>query len=103
MKKLSRLSQRAAKQMIGYFIGYICKRQPAGRYELKVSTQNLPLMKTKLERWSPSHQLAQITNRIFADLEGKGTLRSAPGGIQLGSAQRREGRAASGVHPDVPQ
>ena len=64
--------------MIGYFTGYIAKRQPIGRYELKLSTQNLPLMKTKLERWSPSHQLAQVVNRMYADLEAKGVLRSAP-------------------------
>ena len=61
--------------MVGYFTGYIAKRQPIGRYELKLSTQNLPLMKTKLERWSPSHQLAQVVNRMYADLEAKGVLR----------------------------
>ena len=32
IKRLSRLAQRAAKQMVGYFTGYICKRQPIGRY-----------------------------------------------------------------------
>ena len=71
IKLLARLAQRAAKQMVGYFTGYICKRQPIGRYELKISTQNLPLMKTKMERWAPSHQLAQVTNRMFSDLEAK--------------------------------
>ena len=35
-------------------------------------------MKTKLERWSPSHQLAHVVNRMYADLEAKGVLRSAP-------------------------
>ena len=78
IKRLTLLAQRAAKQMVGYFTGYIAKRQPIGRYELKLSTQNLPLMKTKLERWSPSHQLAQVVNRMYADLEAKGVLRSAP-------------------------
>ncbi len=35
-------------------------------------------MKTKLEHWSPSHQLAQVVDHMFADLEAKGVLRSAP-------------------------
>ena len=40
-------------------------------------------MKSKLERSRPSQQLAQITNRMFSDLEAKGVLLSAPEDFNL--------------------
>ena len=77
IRRLQRVAQKAAKQMVGYFCGYISKRQPIGRYELKLSSQNLALMQSKLQEAMPSQQLAMITNRMFCDLEAKGVLRSA--------------------------
>ena len=61
----ARLAQPAAKQMLDYYIGYICRRQPIGECELKIYAQNLPLLKTKLKRSRPSQQLALISKGIL--------------------------------------
>ena len=73
------VGERAAKQMAGYFGGYISKKQKIGRFELKQSIAAMPFLRSKLiaeQKQSPSSQLAHVTNRIFVNLEGKGVLRS---------------------------
>jgi len=77
-KRLAVCTQRAMRQMVGYFSGYISKRQPAGRYEMKASTTNLQFLAEKLKNQKPLTQVATVTNRMFSDLESKGVLRSAP-------------------------
>lgn len=57
-KRLALIAQRACKQMTGYFAGYISKRQPVGKYELKAAATNLaPLLqkmqgKKKVAQWA---------------------------------------------------
>ena len=85
-----RIAQRAMKQMVGYFGGYISKRQKVGQYELKKSIGSLPLLKQKLAKRgdSASRQLAAVCNRMFTTLESKGILRTAPEEFMLASQYR---------------
>ena len=85
-----RIAQRAMKQMVGYFGGYISKRQKVGQYELKKSIGSLPLLKQRLEKRciSAGTQLALVCNRMFTTLESKGILRTAPEEFMLASQYR---------------
>ena len=83
-----RIAQRAMKQMVGYFGGYISKRQKVGQYELKKSIGSLPLLKQRLEKRSAAGQLALVCNRMFTTLESKGILRTAPEEFMLASQYR---------------
>ena len=65
--------------MIGYFGGYISKKQKLGRFELKHSIAAQPFLHKKLMqkgKLSAGNQLAHVCNRMFTNLEGKGILRS---------------------------
>ena len=67
------VGQRAAKQMVGYFGGYISKKQKIGRFELKQNVAAMPFLHSKLsatQKQSPSSQLAHVTDRMFCNLEG---------------------------------
>jgi hypothetical protein len=44
-KQLCIVTQRAAKQLTGYFTGYTCKRQPVGKYELQQSQLGMSFMR----------------------------------------------------------
>ena len=89
-RKMLRIAQRAMKQMVGYFGGYISKRQKVGQYELKKSIGSLPLLKQKLEKRgiAAGTQLAHVCNRMFTTLESKGILRTAPEEFMLASQYR---------------
>ena len=64
--------------MTGYFAGYISKRQPVGKYELKAASANLASLLQKMGDKKKVAQWAKVVNRMFTDLETKGTLRTAP-------------------------
>ena len=76
-KRLCQIAQRAMRQMTGYFSGYICKRQPVGRFELRAAAKALPLLHPKIASASVTGQLAQVVSRMFSALEGRGKLRTA--------------------------
>jgi len=84
------ISQRAMKQMTGYFGGYISKKQKVGQYELKRSIDALPLLQEKLQNrpLQASAQLAHVCNRFFSVLESKGILRMATEEFLLASRYR---------------
>ena len=84
MLRLITITQRAMKQMTGYFTGYISKRQSLGNFELKAASSALPFLCQKVKAMqSASAQLAHLTNRLICTLEGKGILRSAPESFNL--------------------
>ena len=89
-RKILLLTQRAMKQMTGYFGGYICKKQKVGQFELKRSIDALPLLKEKLasRTLNAGHQLAHVCNRFFSVLESKGILRTATEEFLLASRYR---------------
>ena len=76
-KRLCQIAQRAMRQMTGYFSGYICKRQPVGRFELRAAAKALPLLHDKIATTCVTAQLAQVVSRMFSALEGRGKLRTA--------------------------
>ena len=74
-KKLCVIAQKAMRQATGYFSGYICKRQPVGRFELRQAGRNLPLLQPKLlSQKNVAGQLAQVVNRMFCTFETRGKL-----------------------------
>jgi hypothetical protein len=77
-RQLCALAQRAMRLMKGYFSGYISKRQPVGRFELRVAAKVLPMLKPKLlAQKGVAGQMAQVVSRMFSTLEGRGKLRTA--------------------------
>ena len=84
IQMLCLLTQRAMKQMTGYFSGYICKKQKLGNFELKAASSALPFLLQKIKSLgTAAAQLAQVTNRLITTLEGKGILRTAPEAFNL--------------------
>ena len=81
------IGQRAVKQMLGYFGGYISKKQKIGRFELKQSIAAQPyfLQKLRAKSCQESAQLAHVTNRMFCHLEGRGILHTGVGDVLLAS------------------
>ena len=74
-KKLMIIAQKAMKNMVGYFVGYISKRQKIGSFELKITSAALPFVEAKIKGMgSASSQAAHVTNSLITTLEGKGTL-----------------------------
>ena len=97
-KQLCRISQKAMKQMSGYFGGYISKQQKIGQYELKKSIQALPLLQEKLKTRKlsgASHQLAHVVNRMFTTLESKGILRTGTEEFALASGHHSTDKLAA--------
>ena len=77
-KKLCVIAQKAMRQATGYFSGYICKRQPVRRFELRQAGRNLPLLQPKLlSQKNIAGQLAQVVNTMFCTFETRGKLRTA--------------------------
>eukprot|EP00973_Karenia_brevis_P051332 7131715-Karenia_brevis.AAC.1 len=72
-KQLMIITQKAMKNMIGYFAGYISKRQKIGLFELRTSTAALPFVEEKIKAMkTASAQVAHVTNRLHTTLEDKG-------------------------------
>ena len=87
-RRLCKIAQRAMNQMTGYFSGYICKRQPVGRFQLRVAKRALPQMTSKLTLMNVCAQKAQLVNRMFSILEGRGKLRTAAEEYNLAANHR---------------
>ena len=74
---LCKRTQRAQRQMAGYFCGYTSKRQPVGIHELKAASDGMAYIHEKLQRETGPQQFARTVNKMAADLEARGTLRTA--------------------------
>ena len=77
--------------MMGYFGGYISKRQKTGRFEIKQSIAAQPyfLQKLRNKGLHAGAQLAHVTTRMFTHLEGRGILRSGVEDVMLSSEYDR--------------
>ena len=96
-KHLCIITQKAMKQMAGYFGGYISKRQKMGRFEVQNSIKSMPFLQTKLAERNlrkAGSQLAHVVNRMFTTLEGKGILRTAVEEFLLASEYRADDELA---------
>ena len=82
-KSLLVAASRAARQMVGYFCGYTCKRQVVGKYELDQAAVSMHLLSEELRKDSSRRQLARVTNRMLSDLQCRGMLRTATEEVNL--------------------
>ena len=53
----------------------IYPREPVGAFELQQATKNLQFLQDKLKLKSPVHQVHTTVNRMFSDLEFRGSVR----------------------------
>ena len=83
LARICRVAQRAQRQMTGYFAGYTAKRQPVGPYELEIARKSFTYLRNKMIGEGPPEQWARMTNKILSDLEGRGTMRTAPEDFNL--------------------
>ena len=56
----------------GYYSGYICKKQPIGKFELKQAALNLRHLAHMISHRSPAQQYHHVANRMLGDLECRG-------------------------------
>jgi len=89
LRRLCVVAQRAMRMMSGYFGGYICKRQPVGKFQLRTAQKLLPKMTSKLQLMSISAQKAQLVNRLYNILEGRGKLRTGAEETNLAANYRK--------------
>ena len=81
--KLVACAQRAMRNTTGYFTGYIHKKQPIGKLELKQAALNLKHLAHSIHRRSPAQQYHHVANRMLGDLEFRVTLRTATAEFNL--------------------
>ena len=75
LQKLIAIAQRAQRNTTGYFSGYISKRQPVGKFELRQATLNLQYLVRAIESKSNKEQYHRVANRVLGDLEFRGHAR----------------------------
>ena len=72
-----RAAQRAQRNTTGYYTGYIQKRQPVGKFELRQAAQNLRYLAKSIQDKSNRSQYHQMANRMLGDVEFRGHARPA--------------------------
>ena len=72
---LTAIAYRAQRATAGYYAGYMSKRQPVGEFEIAKAVANLKYLQEKLKSKSPGHQVHSVVNRMFGDLEFRGSVR----------------------------
>ena len=65
-------AQRAMRNTTCYYNGYICKKQPIGKFELKQAALNLRHLAHKISQRSQAQQYHHVANRMLGDLEYRG-------------------------------
>ena len=77
LERMMAAAQRAQRNTTGYYTGYIQKRQPVGKFELRQATQNLRFLAKTIEKRSNPQQYHHVANRLLGDLEYRGHVRPA--------------------------
>ena len=72
---LTAIAYRAMRNTTGYYIGYMQKKQPVGKFELQQAMQNLKFLQEKLQNKSNAAQYHNLANCMLGDLEFRGHLR----------------------------
>ena len=62
------------RNITGYNSGYICKKQPIGKFELKQAALNLRHFAHKISQRSLAQHYHQVANRMLGDLECRGLI-----------------------------
>ena len=73
LSKMAASAQRAMRNTTGYYTGYICKKQPIGKFELKQATLNLRHLAVKISERSNAQHYHHDANRMLGDLECRGS------------------------------
>ena len=68
-----------------------------GEFEIAKAVANLKFLQEKLKLKSPVHQVHTVVNRMFGDLEFRGSVKPNYGGVQSGWKPRKAGRYERGV------
>ena len=77
-RRLTIVAQKGMRAATGYLSGYICKRQPVGRFQLRQAARSLPLFKPKVvSQRTEAGQMAQVVGKMFNTLETRGKMRTA--------------------------
>ena len=77
LRKATRAAQRTQTVAMGYFGGYIGKRQPAGTLETKKCVDKLFTLREKIKGRGKAAQLRAASGRMVTDLEMNSTYRGA--------------------------
>jgi len=90
IKRMMACAQRAQRNTTGYFTGYIQKRQPVGKFELRQATLNLQYLAKAIRTRSNKEQYHRVANRLLGDLEYRGHVRPATEEFNLAGNHRPE-------------
>ena len=83
LTKLTAIAQRAQRNTTGYFSGYISKRQPVGKFELRQATNNLQYLVKAIQSKSNKEQYHRVANRMLGDLEFRGHAKASTEEVNL--------------------
>ena len=76
-QRMMRQTQRIQSITNGYFGGYIGKRQPSGKAELRKCVNNMYNLRNKMQGQSLAAKQRAVSGRMITDLEMNGTYRGA--------------------------
>ena len=76
-QRMMRQTQRVQAITNGYFGGFIGKRQPSGKMELRKCVNNMYNLRNKLQGQSLAAKQRAVSGRMITDLEMNGTYRGA--------------------------
>ena len=77
LQRITMAAQRAQRNTTGYYTGYIQKRQPIGKFELRQAALNLKFLAKSIQHRSNPQQYHHVANRLLGDLEYRGHVRPA--------------------------
>ena len=72
LSKMIACAQRAMRNTTGYYSGYICKKQPIGKFELKQAALNVRHLAHKISQRSQAQHYHHVANRMLGDLDCRG-------------------------------
>ena len=74
LSKMIACAQRAMRNTTGYYSGYICRKQPIGKFELKQAALNLRHLAHKISQNYLAQQYHHVANRMLGDLECRDSI-----------------------------
>ncbi|CAE7884649.1 TTC28 [Symbiodinium microadriaticum] len=92
---LQRIMSNAARRMTGYFSGYIQKGQPIGRKALERAAAGLNFLHGQICGLEPAKQYQRVANRVFSDLQFRGSIRPATEEFRLAAFARNDDPTAA--------
>ena len=78
LKIVSKLAQRAQRELTGYHCGYTFKGQPVGTRYLKGAAESLSYLSTGFQDKTPGQQWHRTTHRFLTEMQNRCMSRTAP-------------------------